>query len=122
MNFLLKIEPDQYSTIIRDTTSLGETLIFGLEIVAIGMIAVFAVLGIIWAVLALVTRYLPGVAPKKKSAATIEQIAEPAPAPVTVPAASSNDELVAVIAAAIAAAESESGNGAKFRVVSFKRK
>lgn len=101
-----------------DVSMLGDAAIFGGAILLIGMIAIFAVLVVIWMCLALFKVAFQG-AGAKKSSATVE-----APAPVVAvqqTAPSADDEIVAVIAAAIAMAESES-NGLKFRVVSFKRK
>ena len=120
MNFLLQVTKDDYASQIIKTKSFGEAALFGLEIVAIGMCAVFAVLGIIWLSLLIFNKLMPGVKQKKEPAIKAPQAVTSAP---TAPAATAdtNAELVAVIAAAIAAAESES-SGAKFRVVSFKRK
>lgn len=121
MNFLLSINPDQYGDPIVSTAGFTETLLFGLMIVAIGMLTVFSVLVLIWFALSLFKKaFAKEQTPRKK--APIERIAEPVVhAPV---AKSSIDdlEIIAVIAAAVAMAEQECGNGAKFRVVSFKRK
>ena len=116
MNFLLKVLPEDYTTIIIETKGLTDTLLFGLEMVLIGMATVFAVLIILWIALTLFKAFFSGKKDKTEKVA-------PAPAPVAAPVvtASADEELVAVIAAAIAMAESES-NGVKFRVVSFKRK
>ena len=102
-------------------SGLGSTIAFGGEVVLVGMLTVFAVLILIWFTLFLFKKFFSKEeAPRKRS--DIEQIAEPvafAPAPKP----STDDvEIIAVIAAAIAAAEEQTGNGARFRVVSFKRK
>ena len=119
MNFLLSVASENYGEAIINTKGFGETILFGLEILAIGMIAVFSVLVLIWLSLVLFKKALY----RDESAAkkvTNDQPAEPAaPAVVATP---NDGELIAVIAAAIAAAEQDSGNGARFRVVSFKRK
>ena len=90
----------------------------GLMVFCIGMLTVFSVLAIILALLSLFNViFSENKAPKaKESAAPAAAVA-----PTTSVPKSNEDEIVAVIAAAIAAAESESA-GAKFRVVSFKRK
>ena len=107
MNFLLN-------------SNLGETLALGGEVVLVGMLAVFAVLGIIWACLVIfkfVFYDMKQGAPK----VAVESKKE-APAVVTRESESSDDtEIIAVIAAAIAAAETEYV-GLKFRVVSYRRK
>ena len=95
-----------------------DALSYGGQMFLIGIITVFAVLGVIFLCL-LVFKYafakVGSSAPKKEAPA----VAPAMQAPVQ---RASDSELVAVIAAAIAMAESESGNGAKFRVVSFRRK
>ena len=88
----------------------------GLLVFLIGVATVFAVLTIILAILSLFNVFF-GTKSRKETPAPAPVVS----APVVAPAASAEEEIVAVIAAAIAAAESE-GSGAKFRVVSFKRK
>ena len=122
MNILLAITPDQYSQKIIDTAGFMETLGFGAMMLGIGMLAVFAVLCILWFALVLFKIGFYDLPAKKK--ATAEAPVAPAPvAPVVVaaPAVNEDEELIAVLAAAIAMAESEN-LGAKFRVVSFRRK
>lgn len=105
-------------------TSFSDKLSTGLTVFALGMVTVFAVLAILWAILALfkVVFYH-----EKKPAAV--KAPKPAPAPAAVPApaaapATESDDgaLVAAITAAIAAytANDESFAGG-FRVVSFRR-
>lgn len=122
MNILLAITPDQYSQKIIDTAGFMETLGFGAMMLGIGMLAVFAVLCTLWFALVLFKIGFYDLPAKKK--ATAEAPVAPAPvAPVVVaaPAVNEDEELIAVLAAAIAMAESEN-LGAKFRVVSFRRK
>ena len=88
----------------------------GVLVFLIGVATVFSVLAIILAILSLFNVFF-GNAPRKEAPAPAPVVS----APVAAPVASTEEEIVAVIAAAIAAAESE-GSGAKFRVVSFKRK
>ena len=111
MNLLLEINPNE-------RLGFFDALVYGGQTILIGMATIFAVLIIIWAALSLFKVFMYDIPNKKKTAAIA--VSEPeAPAPI----ASSDDEceLVAVIAAAIAMAEND-GGGAKFRVVSFKRK
>lgn len=95
-----------------------DALSYGGQMFLIGMVTVFAVLGVIFLCL-MIFKFAFSKAgnsvPKKE--ATVPAPIYQAPVQKTTDA-----ELVAVIAAAIAMAESESGNGAKFRVVSFRRK
>ena len=110
---MLSISPDKYNQPLDFSEALG----FGAEMVIIGMVAVFAVLGILWAVLT-VFKFVFATSSQTSKAPALK---ESTPAPV-VYTASNDAEIVAVIAAAIAMAESESDNGMKFRVVSFRRK
>lgn len=118
MNFLLEITKDDYTTPIITTKGFSETLLFGLQMVLIGMATVFAVLILLWIALTLFKVFFHDIAKTKKESKT-----ENTPTPVAAPLvnSTSDEEIVAVIAAAIAMAESES-NGIKFRVVSFNRK
>lgn len=121
MNILLAITPDQYTQKIIETTSFGETLGFGAMMLGIGLLAVFSVLCIIWGALVVFKIVFYDIPNKKKSSPEAKP-AEVIPTPVAAPIAINEDEeLIAVLAAAIAMAESET-LGAKFRVVSFKRK
>ena len=106
-----------------------ERVTYALEMTVLGIVAVFAVLAILWGVLALFKVFMYDI-PQKKAKAKTKLKEEPvvvtepiAPAPVV---AQNNDETVAVIVAAISAyiaadpalAEEYAGG---FRVVSFKR-
>ena len=100
-------------------SGLGSTIAFGGEVVLVGMLTVFSVLGIIWLCLT-IFRVVFYDLPNKRST---DSVAEVKAAPVVAAVEqveTDDDEIIAVIAAAIAAAESES-NGLKFRVVSFRR-
>ncbi len=103
--------------------SVAEKLEVGVQVLLLGMATVFAVLSVLWIVLALfrVIFYREN-KPVKKSEA-------PAPAPIPAPVAESvtpgadDTAIVAAITAAIAAfTADESGFEGGFRVVSFKRK
>ena len=124
MNMLLAITPDQYSDKIIESAGFMETLGFGAMMLGIGMLAVFSVLCILWGAL-MIFRIVFYDMPSRKKAPAGQKVVEtvPAKAAQAAPVAVASDgEIVAAIAAAIAMAESESTTGAKFRVVSFKRK
>ena len=105
----------------------GERLVYSLEMTLLGLAAVFAVLAIIWAVLALFKVF--SIASAKKEAAK-KKASSPAPeavqSVVSEPEQSDDDATVAAIMAAISAyissdeklSEEYSGG---FRVVSFKK-
>ena len=116
MNYLLAAQINP-----TDTLSPGDAFTYGGGVVLLGMATVFSVLIILWIALMIFKFFFHDLklGAKIKVEAPVEKTPEPAPAPVYV---AQDEEIVAVIAAAIAAAESESANGAKFRVVSFKRK
>ena len=119
MNTLLSIVEKDYAYNLFDKGyNLGEVAVFGLQILGIGMITVFAVLSLIWVALLVFEKVFtsrPKTEKKAESATTV-------PVSEAVVIEENNDEeIVAVIAAAIAMAESEN-SGMKFRVVSFKRK
>lgn len=98
-----------------------------------GMIMIFAVLSVLWGILALMKFIMVGKTPKPKKienkSSVEEVIAESASAaeeePEPVVAENDDSELVAVIAAAIAAYRESEGLGEEytggFRVVSFRR-
>ena len=97
-----------------DTSTLSGAINGGTQMLLLGMLMVFAVLGIIFLALQIfhfVCSLFMGNADKK------EEVVEAAP---VVPVKTNDEEIVAVIAAAIAAAENDVPN-ARFRVVSFKR-
>ena len=103
----------------------GERLALAGQMTLIGMGMVFAVLGLLWGVLAIFKFVFAKPAPKPR--AEVKPVAEPEPVAEVTPAASvggNDDELIAVITAAIAAyiasEEPEAYQGG-FRVVSFRR-
>ena len=113
MSSILSITPEQYNKPLDFLDALG----FGGQMLLLGIVSVFAVLGIILAILTIFKMVFDKQGSTKSSASTQTV----APAPVITPV-SQDAEIVAVIAAAIAMAESESGENVKFRVVSFRRK
>ena len=92
-----------------------DKLTFGGTMLLIGMLAVFAVLFVIYLSLVLFKFCF-----KEKSAKKTAEPVVTAPATPAVTTYSNDEEIVAVISAAIAMAESEAG-GKQFRVVSFRR-
>lgn len=102
----------------------------GLQTALIGIVAVFAVLSILWGSLE-IFKYVFYTLPERKKNKKAEKTAVEAPVQVVSPApeaqvqAVSNDqEIVAAIIAAITAARSEEGceNAPAFRVVSFRKR
>ena len=107
-NFMLEID---YS---KPIDGFVDKFLFGGEMLLIGMLTVFAVLGLIWFALTIFKVLFANLGKKSK--------APEAPKPVvTTEPARNDEEIIAAIAAAIALAESETDN-TKFRVVSFRRR
>ena len=106
---LLEVNPNE-------SLPLGEGVLYGLEMLLVGMLIVFAVLALLWGALEISGVLFRKLSGMEKAPAAKE--AEVAPAPVA--AAADDTELIAVLTAAIAAMES--APAARFRVVSFKRK
>ena len=98
--------------------TVGEKLVYGGQMLLLGLGAVFSVLCIIFLCLTIFKFvFTKNSTPKAK--------AEPTPvvvAPKQTVNTQKDEEIVAVIAAAIAMAENEFGGNKQFRVVSFKRK
>ena len=121
MNFLLDAGLDVTKEKLWETGATSELLSFGGQVFFIGILTVFAVLGLLWACLTVFKIVFHDI-PAKKSGKIVpeKKVVENfvAPAPIQ----TNDDEIVAVIAAAIAAAESESDGNVKFRVVSFRRR
>ncbi|MBO7762969.1 MAG: OadG family protein [Clostridia bacterium] len=101
----------------NEKMSFGDGVAYGLQMLLVGMLIVFAVLSLLWLSLELSGKIFRNLSATTKPA--VEKKAEPAPAAAPV-AASDDTELIAVLTAAIAAMES--APAARFRVVSFKRK
>lgn len=105
---------------------------YAVKVTLQGMLMIFAVLALLWGVLAIFKVFLHDI-PEKRAAskatikAAVAKVAEPEPAAEVLPVAEQDEgEIVAAITAAIAAMlESEEYAGefaSGFRVVSFKRK
>jgi sodium pump decarboxylase gamma subunit len=101
-----------------------ERLALAGQMTLLGMGMIFAVLSLLWGVLAIFK--LIFARPEKKVKAAPAPKPEPVvvPEPVVAPAVSNDAELIAVLTAAIAAYEASQGNEVApggFRVVSFRR-
>ena len=119
MNTLLSIAEKDYAYNLFDKGyNLGEVTLFGLQILGIGMLTVFAVLSLIWIALLIFEKVFTRLPKeeKKEPGVVVAPVVETSSVEQT-----NEEEIIAVIAAAIAMAESEN-SGMKFRVVSFKRK
>lgn len=126
MNQLLSAAVTQGEHFVGNT--LGERTTYALSHTAVGMLIVFGVLGVIWAILAVFKIVFGGKTEKKESAPAPAKKAAPAatPAPAAAPApvvatASSDEEIVAAITAAITLMREAEGSTGTFRVVSFRR-
>ena len=126
MNQLLSAAVTQGEHFVGNT--LGERTTYALSHTAVGMLIVFGVLGVIWAILAVFKIVFGGKTEKKESAPAPAKKAAPvaAPAPAAAPepvvaTASSDEEIVAAITAAITLMREAEGSTGTFRVVSFRR-
>lgn len=109
----------------------GDAIKYALEMTLLGMGMIFAVLGILWGVLALFKVIFAR--PKKEKKTVEVKATEPAPTSVASPttesapapvAANDDGELIAILTAAIMAYEAEQNPDApigNFRVVSYRR-
>ena len=99
----------------------GDALAYGIPLSLFGFAVVFAVLILIWAILALFKVFFYTIPNSKKNKTKTENNSEVIPTPVV--AASSNDnDIVAAIIAAIEAYRTANGITGGFRVVSFKKR
>ena len=115
------------------STTLGgafsaERLAYAGKMTLLGMMMIFAVLGLLWAVLAIFKVVFAGKSPKKVDApkepkeTKQPKAQENAPAPSAPTAAPTEDlSLIAVLTAAVAAYREAEGESGGFRVVSFRR-
>ena len=100
---------------INQALPFGEAALYGLKMLLVGMLIVFAVLALLWLSLEISGNIF------RKLSSAAKPVAEKKPEPVAVaPAATDDTELIAVLTAAIAAMESAPAT--RFRVVSFRRK
>ena len=113
----LAITAEDYGDSIIKTKGFLETLGFGGQMLLLGMGTVFVVLCLLWFSL-----YIFKILFQKSEKSAEEKTDDIAPiTEIQDVAVENDDEIIAVLAAAVAMAESEN-NGAKFRVVSFRRK
>lgn len=122
-------------TPMKDTVgeTFGERAGVAGSVTLLGMVAIFAVLTILWGVIEVLHQALnrskqkdAPAAPAAKAAPAPVKAPKPAPveqkpAAAAVAPAQNDDALVAVISAAVAAAMEEEGYTGGFRVVSFRR-
>ena len=100
-------------------SQLGDALLFGGSMLAIGMLTVFAVLCVLWLFLAIFKFFLHDI-PKKRAKNKKATPVVVTPEKIVEAKKDDDKEIIAVIAAAIAMAESDN-SGMKFKVVSFRR-
>ena len=107
----------------------GEAWLYALEMMLLGMGMIFAVLGVLWGVLAIFKLVFARSANTDKKDAPVSKAEETvvsAPVVASAPVAAANDdaELVALLTAAIVAYEAENNPNAtpvNFRVLSYRR-
>ncbi len=107
----------------------AQTIEYIWQVPILGMLMVFAVLGLLWAVLSIFKIVFTGRTPKEKkpdkaSSAGTAQIGNDeliAVLSAAVAAHQNNDEIIAVLTAAVAAYRASEGETSEFRVVAFKR-
>ena len=105
--------------------SVQEIALYGLKMTAIGMGIVFAVLILLWTILAIMHKIFEAAGTQESKAAT-SAVQNTAPQvqsahPVSTPA-SDNGAIIAAITAAITTYRQQNGQDGNFRVVSFKRR
>lgn len=112
------------------STALGgafsaERLAYAGEMTLLGMLMIFAVLGLLWGVLVLFKIFFAGKEPKKKAEPkeTKQPKAEVKVATPIAPATAPTEDLslIAVLTTAVAAYREAEGESGEFRVVSFRR-
>ena len=114
-------------TLSTESMNLSERMSYGLQVFAVGLGTVFAVLIILLIALMLFKVFLydlPQKKAQKKAAEKLTTITAPVTDAVVEPVieeAEDDTQLIAVITAAIAAYTSETGNALPFRVVSYRR-
>ena len=112
--------------LLSDTLPWGDRLNFMGVGVLLGMVVIFAVLGLLWIILEISGKIASGGKPASKAAPAPAPVFAPAPVPAPAAPVQTDDEaVVAAITAALAVyleaegAKTSSVNG--FRVVSFKK-
>ena len=115
MNFLLDVNNIDISAPIDN---FGDIVLYGGQMLLIGVLTVFAVLILLWFTLVVFKFFFHDLISGKKKK-EVKNESELTPQATVV---QDSNEIIAVISAAIAMAESECGGNKSFRVVSFKRK
>lgn len=119
----------KYSCLVFALTANGNSFAENAKqagnVTLVGMVAIFSVLAILWALIEVLHRVVAVITkPKMKKQRAAEQnvpVADPVPAEKT-PAADTDDgAIIAAITAAITASLAQEGYTGGFRVVSFKR-
>lgn len=129
---LIKRLPAAFTAALDSTAEkmpIGERVTYALQVSLIGMLAVFAVLTIIWGALVLMRIVIEAITKQKNKKNKGSDTNEPAVEASADEASSvdyDDEQLVAVITAAVAAARAEKAKkggrtAGGFRVVSFKR-
>lgn len=129
---LIKRLPAAFTAALDSTAEkmpIGERVTYALQVSLIGMLAVFAVLTIIWGALVLMRIVIEAITKQKNKKNKGSDTNEPAVEASAEEASSvdyDDEQLVAVITAAVAAARAEEAKkggrtAGGFRVVSFKR-
>ncbi len=117
--------------VMNNGMTLGERLTYGLQMTGIGLLTIFAVLGIIYLTMLLFRLAFYDIPNRRKQSGKAEAASAPAPvtaapAPAAPTAPAQDDAIIAVLTAAVAAilADEAAANGTAplpFRVVSFRR-
>lgn len=129
---LIKRLPTAFTAALDSTAEkmpIGERVTYALQVSLIGMLAVFAVLTIIWGALVLMRIVIEAITKQKNKKNKGSDTNEPAVEASAEEASSvdyDDEQLVAVITAAVAAARADEAKkdgrtAGGFRVVSFKR-
>ena len=115
---------NKYQDVIDSGMFSSERWALAGEMILIGMGMVFAVLAILWAVLAIFKLIFAKPEPKEKAEPTTKAEPVATPEPVVAEKQTDDTELIAILTAAIAAYEAGNGNEVApggFKVVSFRR-
>ncbi len=104
---------------ITDSSTMGERVAVGLQVVGIGMGVVFGVLILLIGILQLFKLFAVKETAKETKPAQPASVSAPAFAPVTVSPSNEEEKIVAIATAAIAAARGESE--CSFNVISIKK-
>lgn len=112
-----------FSLLDATAMPLSERLLEGGKVFLIGMVTVFAVLALLWLVMALfrVLFYKKNIDEDATNVIKVEDVPSLENIPRATSVSSDDTQLIAVITAAIAAYNASAGNALPFRVVSYRR-